>query len=71
VLSQSTIIVFVSAQGEGNAVLDSLSSLIGQEIERAGQVGEVLLQIGQSIAAFAVEDKYPVRECGQAANIII
>ncbi len=30
-----------------------------------------MLQIGQSVAAFAVEDQYAIRECSLAANIII
>ncbi len=70
-LSQGAGVDFVSAQGSGYAVIDPLAALIGQEVEGAGEIGEVLLQIGQRIAAFAVEYQYPVRKGGEPANIIV
>jgi len=70
-LGKDAFVFLISPQCRGYAVIDSPAPVVGQEVERAGEVGEVLLDVGKKVSASAVEYLYPIRESRKPSDLII
>ncbi|OQB23292.1 MAG: hypothetical protein BWY13_01017 [Euryarchaeota archaeon ADurb.Bin190] len=70
-LGEGAIVFLISPQSCGYAVIYPLSLAVCQKVERAGEVGEVLLDVGKKVTASAVEYQYPIRESRHPSDFII